>query len=97
MFDMCKVPIEHEAFLMRWLDDQIDKTHVLGIANGDPPGTGDLTPEFFKLARTGLLCYLGTEIADIASAVSKKCTVCNGRCAECVKSVCATVLACYAM
>lgn len=101
MFGMCKVPIEHEAFLMRWLNDQVNKTHLLGIANGDPSGTVVLTPEFCELARTGLLSFLGPEIADIASAVSRECTACEGNCISriysestlyFVDSVCATVL-----
>lgn len=81
IFDVCKVPLDSEEFLMNWLDKQIDKTHLLGIANGDPPGTVILTPEFSLLAKTkGDTRYLGEFIANIADAVSRKCAACNGEC-----------------
>ncbi|KAL7310225.1 hypothetical protein PS15m_009749 [Mucor circinelloides] len=80
IFDLCKVPIESEEFLIKWLDNQIDKTLLLGIENGDPPGTVIMTPEFTVFAETGLLKSLGKDIKNIAIAVAEKCTACDGEC-----------------
>ncbi|KAL9546269.1 hypothetical protein MBANPS3_006742 [Mucor bainieri] len=77
---MCNVPIESREILIDWLGKQIDNTHLLGIANGDAPGTVILTPEFFSFARAQCMSHLGQDIAAIAVAVSQKCTVCAGKC-----------------
>ncbi|KAG1319165.1 hypothetical protein G6F62_011976 [Rhizopus arrhizus] len=59
VFNLCGVPAEFEEDLMDWLDDEIAKTTLLGIENGDPPGTVIMTPGFCVLADTGAIKSLG--------------------------------------
>ncbi|GAN09413.1 hypothetical protein MAM1_0266d08940 [Mucor ambiguus] len=86
IFDICNVPIEFEEPLMKWLDGQIKETLLLGIENGDPPGTIIMTPEFTVLADTGLMMCLGKEIEGIAIAAARRCTSCDGECVSKVTS-----------
>jgi hypothetical protein len=80
VFNLCGVPAEFEEDLMRWLDDEIAKTTLLGIENGDPPGTVIMTPSFCVLAMTGAIKSLGPLIKNIVMDVAEKCEGCGGRC-----------------
>ncbi|KAG0907271.1 hypothetical protein G6F33_010719 [Rhizopus arrhizus] len=80
VFNLCGVPAEFEEDLMDWLDDEIAKTTLLGIENGDPPGTVIMTPSFCALAMTGAIKALGSLVKSIAMDVANKCRECRGRC-----------------
>ncbi|KAG1057602.1 hypothetical protein G6F43_000583 [Rhizopus delemar] len=80
VFNLCGVPAEFEEDLMRWLEDEIAKTTLLGIENGDPPGTVIMTPSFCVLADTGAIKALGPLIRNITMEVAEKCRECGGTC-----------------
>ncbi|KAG1136547.1 hypothetical protein G6F37_011884 [Rhizopus arrhizus] len=80
VFNLCGVSAEFEEPLMDWLDDEIAKTTLLGIENGDAPGTVIMTPSFCVLADTGAIKSLGPLVKNIAMEVAKKCEACKGKC-----------------
>jgi hypothetical protein len=87
VFNLCGVPAEFEEDLMRWLDDEIAKTTLLGIENGDPPGTVIMAPSFCVLADTGAIKALGPLIKNITMDVAEKCRECRGRCVSMVHTM----------
>ncbi|KAG1136493.1 hypothetical protein G6F38_012008 [Rhizopus arrhizus] len=87
VFNLCGVPAEFEEPLMRWLDDEIAKTTLLGIENGDPPGTLVMTPSFCVLSETGAIKALGSLVKRIAMDVAEKCRECSGRCISMVHTM----------
>ncbi|KAG1137182.1 hypothetical protein G6F38_011500 [Rhizopus arrhizus] len=80
VFNLCGVPAEFEEDLMDWLDDEIAKTTLLGIENGDAPGTVVMTPSFCVLADTGAIKSLGPLVKNIAMEIAEKCRECEGTC-----------------
>lgn len=85
-FRICNIPTESEDFLLAWLDKQIAETAILGIENGDPPGTVLMTPEFSVLTQTGLMKSLGEEIRNIALSIAERCSACEGSCTNMIFS-----------
>ncbi|ORE09480.1 hypothetical protein BCV72DRAFT_201491 [Rhizopus microsporus var. microsporus] len=79
-FRLCGVPAESLEELVKWLDNEVANTTLLGIENGDAPGTVVMTPSFCVLARTGAIKSLGDMVSNIGMVVAENCKACGGSC-----------------
>ena len=79
-FRLCGVPTESLEELVKWLDNEVANTILLGIENGDAPGTVVITPGFDVLARTGAIKSLGDIVSKIGMEVAENCKACGGSC-----------------
>lgn len=79
-FRLCGVPAESLEELVNWLDNEVASTTLLGIENGDAPGTVVMTPSFHVLARTGAIKSLGDIVSKIGMEVAENCKACSGSC-----------------
>ncbi|KAI8099277.1 uncharacterized protein BX664DRAFT_320901 [Halteromyces radiatus] len=84
MFRSCGVPEESLEVLVNWLDNEIANTTLLGIENGDPPGTVIMVPSFWSLVRTGAIKSLGPMVKRIGMDIAENCMVCEGSCTSLV-------------